>query len=108
MPGGGLRASLRSNLYDAAIALGGAHHSAAFLDGQAGRLLNIDILAGLASQDGHERMPVVGSGDKDGDHVLVLEQAQKILVELGKAAGARGGLVEARRIDVAEGYDTGG
>ena len=53
-------------------------------------------------------MPVVGSGDKDGVHVLVLEQAPKILVELGTAADARGGFVEARGIDVAEGYGAGG
>src|SRR5262245_53127582 len=104
--GGWLRASLGAYLNDAAVALGGAHHGAAFLDGETRRLLDIDVLASLARQDGHERMPMVGCGDEDGVHILVFEQTAEILVELGTPADACGGLIEPGGIDVAEGDGT--
>src|SRR5262249_37100886 len=63
MIGGGLRASLRANLYDAAVTLGGLRHSAAFLDRQAGRLFDVDVLARFARHDRHQGMPMVGSRD---------------------------------------------
>src|SRR5437879_12557925 len=47
-------------------------------------------------------MPVVGSGDENGVHILVVEQAPEILVQLRMAADACRGFVEARRIDVAQ------
>ena len=42
------------------------------------RLLNVDMLAGLRSPDGHQGMPVVGRGDGDCVQVLVVQSLANI------------------------------
>ena len=51
---------------DPAAGLGGLDHAAPFMDGERERLLDIDVLAGIARVDRHQRVPMVGAGDDDG------------------------------------------
>ena len=51
------------------------------------RLLDVDILAGAAGVDGHQRVPVVGRGDGDGVDGLVFEQLAVIRVDRGLLLG---------------------
>ena len=102
MIGGGLRASLSADLHHAPVAFGSLHHGAAFFDGQTRRLLDVDVLAGLARHHGHQGVPVIGRGDEDRVHVLVFEQPAEVLVQFGMTADARGRFVETCRIDVAQ------
>jgi len=44
---------------------------------------DVDIFAGLAGPDGHERVPVIGSGDGDGVDVFVFEEPANIDVRFG-------------------------
>jgi hypothetical protein len=77
------------------------HHRAAFGDGHRGRLLDVDVLAGLAGEHGHQRVPVIGGADDDGVDALVVEDAP----EVGMLRGGRGhfgGLRQVGRVDVAD------
>ena len=47
-------------------ATGAPDHVEAFVDLVAHRLLDVDVLAGLAGMDGHQGVPVVGRADDDG------------------------------------------
>ena len=72
----------------------------------AARLLDIDVLAGGAGQDGRRGVPVVAGGDDQDVDVLVVEDPAKIGDGLGSAAvdlanAARRGLHPAA-IDVAD------
>ena len=73
-------APVGAHLYDALGALGRFHHFAAFDDGQAERLLDIDILTGVAGIDEHRGMPVVGRGDDHGVDVFVFEELLVLFV----------------------------
>ena len=68
---------LGSDLDDALVLARRLDHPPAFDDVVAGRLLDVDILAGLAGQHGQQRVPVVGRGDRDGVDRLVVEQRRK-------------------------------
>ena len=57
------------------------------LDAVGQRLLAIDVLAGLAGQDGDDRVPVVGRGDDDRVDVLAIEDLAEVAVGLGRPAG---------------------
>ena len=57
-------------------------HLPAFPDAVRDRFLDIDVLAGLACQDGAERVPMVGRGDNDGVHIIVVEHPAEILHKL--------------------------
>ena len=46
----------------------------------AARLLDVDMLAGLKSGDGHGRVPVVGRGDGDRIDVLGGEELAEVLI----------------------------
>jgi hypothetical protein len=48
-----------------------------FADGQAERLLDVDVLAGAAGIDELQRVPVVRRGDDDSIHVLLFEELAK-------------------------------
>ena len=77
-------APLRSNLDDPVVAPRRLDHAATFDDVVADGLFDVDVLAGLAGPDGHERVPVIGRGDRHGIDVAVVEHAPEI--------GFRGGL----------------
>ena len=77
-------ASLRAELDDAVVLARGLDHPPPFDDVVAGRLLDVDVLAGLAGQDGQQRVPVVGRGDRDGVDRLVVEQPPKVFLGPGR------------------------
>ena len=109
---GGPAAVHRAGLHDLVVGARGVRHQAAFQDGVRGRLLDVDVLAGLERPDGGERVPVVRRGDDDGVDVLVVEHAPEILrearlerrdvLEQRRVVGARG---EQVLVDVAERLD---
>src|SRR5689334_25256954 len=82
-----VRAALHADLDDPLVATGSIHHRAALFDRLAGGLLAVDMLAGLAGHDGHDRMPMIRCPDGDGVDVLTVENAAEILVEGGRALG---------------------
>ena len=99
-----LRALLRADLDDAVVLARRLHHRAAFGDGHRRRLLDVDVLAGLAGEHRHQRVPVIGRADDDGVDGLVVEDAP----EVGVPGGGRrdfGGLGQVGRVDVADGGD---
>ena len=79
-------APLRTHLHDALVALGRLEHGAAFVNGLGQRLLDIDVLAGLAGEDGRQGVPVVGRGDEHHVHVLAVEDAAEVLHRVGLLA----------------------
>ena len=60
-----------------------SHHPLAFVDEEGHRLLDVDILARRARQDGEQRMPVIRRGHHDSLDVLVLVHLPEIAVALG-------------------------
>ena len=44
---------------------------------------HVDVFAGLAGPDGHQRVPVIGSGDGDSVDFLVFEELAHVDVGLG-------------------------
>ena len=72
-------AALRAGLDDAVVLPGGLDHPPAFAHVVADRLLDVDVLAGLACPDRRQRVPVVGGGDRDGVDRLVVEHAPDVL-----------------------------
>ena len=73
-------AALGAVLDDPVVLAGGLDGDPALVDVVAARLLDVDVLAGLAGPDGHQRVPVVGRGDRDGVEVLVVEHAADVLL----------------------------
>jgi hypothetical protein len=69
---------LRAVLNDALEAARRIDGHSAFVNVVAARLFNIDILSRLAGPDGHQRMPVIGRGDRDGIEVLVIERLANV------------------------------
>ena len=94
------------HLGDAFIFFGRPHHGPAFLDAVCQRLLAVDVLAGLAGENGRNPMPVIGSRDDHGVDVLAVEHAAKIAsTSAGSATGRRPGAVEVGIVDVANRRD---
>src|SRR5207248_7879713 len=83
-------ALLGAVLDDPAVAAGGLDGDPALVDVVAARLLDVDVLAGLAGPDGHQGVPVVRRGDRDRIDVLVLEHPADVLHGPGRLAA--GGL----------------
>ena len=79
-------ALLRSDLHDALVSLGHVDHPAAFADEQRQRFLDVHVLAGGAGQHGLQGVPVVRRRDHDRLDILVVEQAAKVAVALGRFA----------------------
>ena len=77
---------LRAHLADAIVLLDGVAHRQALRQVQRHRLLDVEILAGLAGGDGLERVPVRQGGDDHRVEVLVLEHLPVV------AVSAAGGL----------------
>ena len=78
-----LGALLAAGLEDLAGRADGLDQGLGLGDGQRQRLLAVDVLAALQRLDGHQGVPVVGSGDGDGVDVLVFEQFAVVGVALG-------------------------
>ena len=76
-----LAAPLRADLDHAVVLARRLAHLVALVDGLRQRLLDIDVLARLAGQDGGAGVPVVGSGDDHAVDVLVLEHPAKVFNE---------------------------
>src|SRR5947208_3487686 len=64
-------------------------HEPAFAEVVGGGRFDVHVLAGVAGEDGGGGVPVVGRGDDDGVHGLVVEDAAHVAIHLG--ANARGG-----------------
>ena len=77
-PNGGLEVGhappLRAGLKDAAGLLHHVVQGLAERDGQAARLLAVDVFAGLGREDRRRRMPAVAGGDQHGVDIAPREQ----------------------------------
>jgi len=95
-----------ADLHDAPGLLDGPPHRVALGDRVAERLLDVDVLAGLAGVDQLPAVPVVGGADDDEIEVVVLQQAAVVVVEVRRRAGLllelAGPLLEHVAVDVAE------
>ena len=77
---------LRADLDDPVVAPGRLDHPPAFDDVVADGLFDVDVLARLAGQDRHERVPVIGRGDGDRVDVAIVEHPPEIGLGLRVAA----------------------
>jgi hypothetical protein len=103
-----LGAVVRADLDDAVILRGGLDHLAALPHGAAHRLLDVDILPGLAGPDGEERVPVVAGRDQHGVDVRARDQLAGIggLERRGQRGRQGGGDAgQHLRIDIAQAGD---
>jgi hypothetical protein len=75
----GITAALGAVLHDASVFAGGFDQDATFFDVVAEGFFDINILAGLAGPDRHQRMPVVRRGDAEHVEVFVFESLADIL-----------------------------
>ena len=75
----GHAAALHAHLTHASELPRPLRHHAALLHVVAAGLFHVDILARLHGPDGHQGVPVVGRGDRDGVDVLAVEQAADVL-----------------------------
>ena len=69
------------------------------------RLLDVDVLAGVAGVDRHRHVPVVGAADQDGVDVLAVEELAIVLGRDRLGIGELLGVVEVGVVDVADGRD---
>ena len=72
------RALLGPHLDDALVSTCGAQHPLTFAHSPGQRLLDVDVLAGGAGQDRHERMPVIRRRHDDRVDVLAVEHAPEV------------------------------
>ena len=116
-----IAASLRAMLHHHSILRRRGDGDPAFGDVVAEGLLDVDVLAGLGSKDRHQRVPMVGGGDRDGIDALVVEHSAKVgqcrrrggcLAGLlpehfeGAAEHLRVGIDDGRDLDVVEAHET--
>ncbi len=78
--------TLVAELHDPLVLSGGLDHLAALPEIVAQRLLDVDVLAGLAGPDRHQRVPVIGRGGGHGVDVLVLQQLADVDVAVDSLA----------------------
>src|SRR5262249_25678081 len=76
-------AALRAVLHKAAVFLRCLDALAAFKRVVADRLLDVHVFAGLAGQDGDQRVPVVARRDRTGIQFFVFERSADVLDHLG-------------------------
>ena len=86
-PHAGRAAALHAHLAHASELPRPLRHHAAFLHVVAAGLFHVDVLARLHRPDGHEGVPVVGRGDRDGIDVLAVQKAADILHVGGRVQG---------------------
>ncbi len=99
-------AALRPVLDDPVVLPGGLDGDAPLVHVVAARLLDVDVLAGLAGPDRHQRVPVVGRGDRDGVNRLVLEHAADVLLGGRRMTAGLAGLAR-DRLDLLEPFGIG-
>jgi len=102
----GVGAGLRSGLDHASVLACGADELSSLEDIVGDRLLQIDVLSGLAGPDGGQRVPVVGRSDGHGVDILAGDQLAHVLEGAHRrpvAACLLGQPAEHGRIDVAQG-----
>ena len=75
-------AALHADLHDTLVLARRRHHGAAFEQVVTGRLLAIDVLAGLTRPYSGQRVPMIGGGDGHRVHVFVLKELAQILVNV--------------------------
>ena len=73
------RTVLRSVLNDPVVFASGLDGDSALVHVVAARFLDVNVLAGLAGPDRDQRMPVIGSRDRNGVNRLVVEDAADVL-----------------------------
>src|SRR5262249_49930124 len=103
----GRRAALDADLDDAFVRPCRLDHGAALGDAQRQRLLDADVLAGLAGVGGHQGVAGVGSADDDGVEVATVEELAVVAELLRVGTNLLGGEVDVGLIDVAHGDDVG-
>ena len=81
------RPALRAVLNDALVFTRCLDGDPSLVDVMAARLLDVDVLAGLGAPDGHQGVPVVGSGDGDDVDLGVVEHGSDIGGGLRGCAG---------------------
>ena len=74
---------LCADLADALVTQDGVAHGQGFVRVQGHRLLQVDVLARLDGQDGHQGVPVRRRGDDDGIDVGPGQQIAKIAISFG-------------------------
>src|SRR5271156_6070523 len=77
-------ALLSPHLHELLILLLSLHQERPFGRVVAAGLFYIDALTRLQPGNGHRSMPVVGSGDRDSVHILLLKDVAKVLVGRGR------------------------
>src|ERR1019366_9408965 len=101
--------NLRADLADAVVLPDGIAHGKAFGQVARHRLLQVEVLAGLARGDCQERVPVGRSGDDHGVKVLLGEHLAEVAVALAGALELLDHRLAVRVPDIAGGgdYDVG-
>src|ERR1700730_11280300 len=96
----GVGARLAAVLADAIVFFYGANQLTAFKCVMRAGLFDVNVFPGLAGPDGHERVPMIGSGDGDGVNVFVVEKLANIDVGLRPWQAELLDLIEALLRDV--------
>src|SRR4029077_17771050 len=78
----GIRARLAAVLANSVVLLYRSHQLPPFKRVMRAGFLHIDIFPGLAAPDGHQRVPMIRRGNRDGIDILVLEQSANVHVRL--------------------------
>ena len=76
-----------ADLDDDVVPLRGLDHEPALADVVAGRLLDVDVLAGVGGEDRPRGVPVVGRGDPHGLDLLIVEHLSQVLDRPRRLAG---------------------
>src|SRR5580700_4527500 len=74
----GVGARLAAVLANAVVLFYGAHQLAAFKPVVRARFFNINVFPGLTGPDGHQRVPMIGRGDRDRVYLFVFKQLANI------------------------------
>ncbi len=115
----GRGALLAADLEDAPGAVDRVAEGPALGDRERGRLLEVDVLAGLDGGDRGERVPVIRCADEDGVHVLVRQQLPVVGIGRDAIVGPARLLrvvavhedprvLDPPAVEVADGHDPGG
>jgi hypothetical protein len=100
-------ALLGPHLDDAVVPARGVDHQASIPDMVRDGFLDVDVLAGVAGVDAHDRVPVFRRRDDDGVEVPVLEQTPVVGYRLRPPVGQGDGALHRRLRHVAHGHDVG-
>ena len=93
--------ALRADLDRDVVRFRGGDHRLALLDGAAGRLFDVHVLAAFGGVDRLDRVPVVRRGDHDGVDVFALEDVAVIVIGLHARPGGFQGVGQTLLVDIA-------